>query len=296
MYLLINFLILILTLFFYIHINNFIRTSDYLEIYEIENPSKDELNDFCKMKQPLLIKNLDIDNLMNINTEFITNNYNSFEIFLYNNYTKKNTFLSFDKCTELFKKDLSGQYISFGNNLFLNETTLYKHLKNYDNIFRPMNTFESCYDIISGSIDSNTPLKCEYNIRNLFIVTEGNVEIMMCPPINNKFLYTYNDYEKMEQISNINIKNIEKKYESNYRKIKFLKLNLSKGDIVNIPPYWYYTIIIKEDKTILLNYKYKTFINIITLIPNYLLCFIQKNNTKEILSNILDSKLINKTN
>ena len=60
MYLLINFLILILTLFFYIHINNFIRTNDYLEIYEIENPSRDEFNDFCKMKQPLLIKNLDI--------------------------------------------------------------------------------------------------------------------------------------------------------------------------------------------------------------------------------------------
>ena len=66
MYLLINFLILILTLFFYIHINNFIKTSDYLEIYEIENPSKDELNDFCRVKQPLLIKNLDVMSLINI--------------------------------------------------------------------------------------------------------------------------------------------------------------------------------------------------------------------------------------
>jgi len=293
MYLLINFLILILTLFFYIHINNFIKTSDYLEIYEIENPSKDELNDFCRMKQPLLIKNSDVENLTNINMDFIINNYSSFEIDLYNNYTKKNTYLNFDKCSELFVKDLCGQYISFGNEIFLNETTMYKYLKNYDNIFRPMNTFESQYDIICGSLDSNTPLKCEYNIRNFFIVTEGSVEIMICPSINSKYLYTYNDYEKMEQISNINIKNIEKKYESNYRKIKFLKLNLSKGDIVNIPPYWYYTIIIKDKKTIILNYKYKTFINMLTLLPNYILCFVQKNNKKEILSNILDSKLIN---
>ena len=98
----------------------------------------------------------------------------------------------------------------------------------------------------------------------------------------------------MEQISNINIKNIEKKYESNYRKIKFLKISLKKGDVVNIPPYWYYTIIIKNEKTIILNYKYKTFINIVTLLPNYLLCFIQKNNTKEILSNISNLKMLNK--
>ena len=57
MLLIINLLILCIVLFVYIHIYTHIKTSNYLEIYEIENPSKDKFEDLVSMKQPLVINN-----------------------------------------------------------------------------------------------------------------------------------------------------------------------------------------------------------------------------------------------
>ena len=57
----INLFILLTVLFLYIHINHNIKASNYLEIYEIDSPSKDYLEDICNKKQPTMIKNLNID-------------------------------------------------------------------------------------------------------------------------------------------------------------------------------------------------------------------------------------------
>ena len=60
MEILINLLILCIVLFLYIHIYNQIKTSDYLEVYEIDNISKDKFEELCDLKQPLLIDNINI--------------------------------------------------------------------------------------------------------------------------------------------------------------------------------------------------------------------------------------------
>ena len=52
MQLIINSLIFCIVLFLYIHIYNHIKTSNYLEVYEIENLSKDKLEDIINFKQP----------------------------------------------------------------------------------------------------------------------------------------------------------------------------------------------------------------------------------------------------
>ena len=45
-------LIFCLVLFFYLHIYFQLKTSDDLEIYEIENPSKERLEEICDLRQP----------------------------------------------------------------------------------------------------------------------------------------------------------------------------------------------------------------------------------------------------
>ena len=79
---LINLLILCITIFLYIHIYHHIKTSNYLEIYEIDKPSKDILEELCNLKQPLLIHNMDI---VNIDLKYIVKNYGNFDIKILNN-------------------------------------------------------------------------------------------------------------------------------------------------------------------------------------------------------------------
>ena len=65
MYILINFLIFVITLFLYIHIYFHIKCSNYLEIYEIENISKQNIEEIYNLKQPFLF------NYSDNNMEFI---------------------------------------------------------------------------------------------------------------------------------------------------------------------------------------------------------------------------------
>ena len=124
MEILINLLILTIILFLYIHIYNQIKTSNYLEVYEIENISKDKFEELCDLKQPLLINNI---NLLDINMKIISNNYNTFEIKIINK-DNKNLYLplKLSAALELFEKDISGNYISEKNKEFIDETTLFK--------------------------------------------------------------------------------------------------------------------------------------------------------------------------
>ena len=47
-------LVFCIVLFFYLHVFFHLKTSDDLEIYEIEQPSKDKLEEICDLRQPVV--------------------------------------------------------------------------------------------------------------------------------------------------------------------------------------------------------------------------------------------------
>ena len=49
-------LVFCIVLFLYLHVYFHLKTSDDLEIYEIENPSKDKLEEICDLRQPVLFQ------------------------------------------------------------------------------------------------------------------------------------------------------------------------------------------------------------------------------------------------
>ena len=151
MELLINLLILSITLFLYIHIYNQIKTSNYLEVYEIENISKDKFEELCDLKQPLLINNI---GLLNFDIPHIQNNYGSFDIKITNkDATDMFLPMKFLTAIELFDKDSSANYISENNKEFLEETSLIKEFSINDLFLRPVGTSSIEYDLILGSIN-----------------------------------------------------------------------------------------------------------------------------------------------
>jgi hypothetical protein len=69
-------------LFFYLHIQFHLKTSDDLEIYEIEQASKDKMEEICDLRQPVLFDcDEDGDKIINTtNKQFLLENYPVFEV------------------------------------------------------------------------------------------------------------------------------------------------------------------------------------------------------------------------
>jgi hypothetical protein len=67
-------------LFFYLHIQFHLKTSDDLEIYEIEQASKDKMEEICDLRQPVLFdlpSVEDSDKISNTtNKQYLLDNYN----------------------------------------------------------------------------------------------------------------------------------------------------------------------------------------------------------------------------
>ena len=286
MEILINLLILTITLFLYIHIYNQIKTSNYLEVYEIENISKDKFEELCDLKQPLLINNI---GLLNFDIPYIQNNYGSFDIKITNKDTS-DMFLpmKFLTAIELFDKDSSANYISENNKEFLEETSLIKEFSINDLFLRPVGTCSIEYDLILGSINSYTPLSYNLNCRNYYSVLTGSIEVTLCPPKDYKYLYVNKDYENFKFTSMVNILEPQDEYKNEFDKVKFLRVVLEPNRLLQIPAYWFFSIKILESNTLISNFKYTTYMNSLAMAPELFMKFLQKNNIKQNLAKVAD--------
>tara|TARA_Y100000389_G_scaffold201019_1_gene242733 strand:+ start:825 stop:1700 length:876 start_codon:yes stop_codon:yes gene_type:complete len=290
MYIFINLFILLTVIFLYIHINHNIKTSNYLEIYEIDSPSKDYLEDICNKKQPTMIKNLNIDNIINYNLNYLESNYGSFELNVCNNMNNHNIKLILSDSIKLFDNDISSTYISCNNMYFIKDTTLEKTLSNIDMFFRPINTVYKEYDLLIGSKNAYTKMKSELYSRNYLVLVQGSIELILTPPRYSSYLHSNINYENLEYISNLNLHNDNNK-DNNIKKIKMLNIILNPGEIIFIPSYWFYSIKILEDDTLIYNFKYRTLMYNISIIPKLIGSILQKNNTHHIFTKILDAKI-----
>jgi hypothetical protein len=289
MYILINLFILAIILFLYIHIYFHIKKSNYLEIYEVENLSKEKLEELCDLKQPIIINNLDITNSLTI--ESIKNSYARFDINLVNMSNSSDSLsipINLSDSIDLFNKDISCMYISYNNFDFLEETTLNKNFKNNDLFLRPYTISNIYYDIIFGSVNSYTNLNYNLNYRNFFYINSGSIEITLCPPKNHKYLYVKDANDNLEYISKIDINNVDESYKKEFDKIKLLRIVIIKGQTIQIPAYWFYSLKILEKDTLISSYKYRTFMNNVAILPQLAVKFMQDNNIKRNFTKIIN--------
>lgn len=283
MQIVINIIIFLLTLFIYIHINFHLKTNNDLEILEVDEVNKEKLEEICNLKKPLLFKYY-VDNLHNnLDLETITSNYGNFDINIRKteDYEKEDTTLlpvKYNECSELFRKDISNNYISEYNQDFLEETTLIKYITTNDLFLRPYLCSECSHDIIFGSENSYTPLKYELNYRNYLYVIEGEIDLMLTIPNNEKYLDIIKDYEIFEFRSGVNP--FKDENNSKLEKIKFLNITLKKGDIIFIPFKWLYTYKFKENNSLVCLSKYKVLMNSLAIIPQLFYKFMHDQNLK----------------
>lgn len=277
-----NLFIFLLVLFLYLHIQYHLKTSNDLEIYEIENVYKDKIEEICDLRQPTIF---DIDNKKIIDSTSKNNllkTYPVFEIKIRNvkeNNENDETYmpLTFNDASQLFDNDKDGKYISENNLDFLQETGSIKNISFNDQIFRPYFVSNCSYDILCGSENSITPFRYDINYRNFFIVTQGSVSVKLTPYYFSKYLYVENDYELFEFRSPINPWNVQSKYSNDFDKVKCLEIVLLPGKCIYIPAYWFYSFKFGKN-TSLTCLKYRTYFNNIAIIPKISMSFLQNQN------------------
>ncbi len=286
-------LIFFLVLFIYLHIFYHLKMSNDLEVYELSNISKERLEEICDLRQPLTFY-LDIENFDKLNKENLIANYSSFDIKLRDTSIKSDSELflpiQLNKGMTVLSEDKKEKFISENNQDFLEETSLIKILKSNDAFLRPSMLAYSNYDYIMGSKNAKTPFRYDVNYRNYFIVLKGTAHIKLSPPKSTKYLHTVKDYDNFEFRSPVNPWNIQEEYKKDFDKMKCMDITLETGKLLFIPAYWWYSIKFVDSDCIILNLKYRTYMNIAAIMPHIFISFLQKQNIKhDVIEKIITS-------
>jgi hypothetical protein len=284
MEILIGFFIFCLVLFIYLHVQFHLKTSNDLEMYEIDQASKEKLEEICDIRQPVLF---DFDNekiMENSNKTYIANNYHAFEVKIRNikdtnSDTELYMPLPFHAAVKLFDEDKNNTYYSENNTDFLQETGVIKTLQYNDEFLRPYMVSNCNYDLLMGSDGTCTPFRYEVNYRNFFLLTQGSAQIKMTPPQSTRYLYPNYDYENFEFRSPVNPWNPQPNYSADFDKIKCLEFTLQPGKTVFIPAFWWYSIKFNKNTSISC-FRYRTYMNNIAISPYIAMYALQIQNVK----------------
>ena len=251
----------------YMHVVHQLKTSNDLELFELDTPTKSKLEEVCNLRQPLLFSYSDHD--INQITPSKLMEYKAFDVNVYDSSYNSST-ISLNNAFQLFDKK---NYFSSHNSEFLHETMLSRHFITTDAYLRPPMVSSILYDVLCGASESTTRLEYSTQHRNYIYVSHGIVTVKLSPPRNEKYLDVQKDYEKQEYYSNVHAWN------TTLDKVKFLEFTLVKGQMLFIPAYWWYSIKFEKDACVC-TFQYKTVMNIIATIPDICIGVLQRQNTK----------------
>jgi hypothetical protein len=291
----------IIILLLYIHIVHQYKTSEDLEIYEFDYENTEHLQEVCNIKQPAVFKikniipdffeNINIDNLDKIGkSEMKVKESQDYWI------DKKDVdyiLLPYHTTRTLLKTDTHQNYITENNDFFIEEDNLQHHFTQVDELLKQSSTINKRYDILMGADKANMPFRYHTNDRYFVCVNSGKIRIKLSPWKSSRYLYPSKDYELYEFKSPINVWKPQRTFFNEMDKLKFLEFDIPEGNVVYIPPYWWYSIQYLSDSTLLTGFTYNTIINYAANIKDIGLYFLQQNNIKTKMTKSIDLNQMN---
>lgn len=288
-------LIFCVILFFYLHIYFHMKTSNDLEVYEIDQPSKDKLEEVCDLRQPVLFDYPNERLMESCTLNAIRSAYGAFDVRLRNvkdaadeaDATEPYVPLTLHAAAESFRSDKESRYVSENNGDFLEETGLVKTFKYNDAFLRPPMVSKCIYDVMCASPGTVTPLRYDINYRNYYLVTQGSVKMRLIAPHASKYLYPVSDYDNFEFRSPVNPWQIQAEYRADFDKIKTMDVELRAGQIIYIPAYWWCSIQFPDTQSAasaasatICCFKYRTYMNTISVLDKLCMWLLQQQNVK----------------
>jgi len=279
-------------LFLYLHIYYHLKTSNDLEVYTIERPSKNKLEEICDLRQPVVFEFSNERLLESCNLASLDDNYGAFDIKLRDtqqNDENSELYLPFllKEALKVFQDDKNAKYITENNGDFLEETAAIKNFRYNDSFLRPPMISKCTYDFWSGSIGAQTPLRYNLEYRTFIYLTSGKAKLKLIPPHSSRYLNIEKDYDNFEFRSVINPWDVQQHYKADFDKVKVLDIEVNPGYIIFIPAYWWYSIEYEELSSICV-FKYRTYMSTLSTLPQILMSYLQKQNIKREIAKKLD--------
>lgn len=254
-------IIFLITVIVYIHIIYHLKTTTDESVYEIDYTNKKNLNEICDLRQPFTFKfksniNINKENLDKLNCKF--------------NIIKSTKKEIKNKDTDEKEKSNTPKYVNLiyseYNNNIINISNINNEIIKLNKYISPEFTLYNKYDIIYSDENIKTPITSNFNYRNFFYITEGNINIKFMSHLHNDKINYNTDYELIQNISEYNIWN-------NNKKIKTFEITATTNDIIYIPPHWWYSIQFNEPTTII-KYHYRSLMNVFAYFPYYIYSYI----------------------
>lgn len=277
-------------LFLYLHIYFHLKTSNDLEVYEIDQPSKDKLEEVCDLRQPVMFDYMNERLMESCTLAAMRSTYGAFDVRLRNvketaeeaDATDLYVPLTLHTVADTFRSDKDARYITENNGDFLEETGLIKTFKYNDAFLRPAMVSKCMYDVVCASPGTQTPLRYELNYRNYYLVTHGTIKMRLIAPHASKYLYPVSDYDNFEFRSPVNPWQIQPEYRADFDKVKTMDVELRAGQIIYIPAYWWCSLQFPpgDEITTVCCFKYRTYMNTLSVLDKLCMWLLQQQNVK----------------
>lgn len=277
-------LVFTVVLFFYLHIQFHLKTSNDLEVYELDSPSKETLEEVCDLRQPARLSFMPEQLCARLKRAGET--YGAFDVKVRDCKAAVDEDedpyvpLRLDQAIPVMQTDKDGRYFTESNSDFLAETGLQKSFRAEDPFLRPYMVASCCYDYMVGSVGARTPLRHEVANRTYLIALAGKANIKLAPPKTARYLYPVKDYCNYEFRSPINPWDPQPQYQGDFDKVKCLDVALEPGSAFFLPAQWWYSVEFSEPGTQLAVCRYTTYMSTVATAPHLLLWALQTQNVK----------------
>lgn len=296
-------IIFITTLLMYFYIMNQYKTSEDLEIYEMDYINNENLQETCDIKQPVVFRRGEekIPDLTSCKQLLNVKDMNDYEkiVPVHSIELPCNAVIQLLHHSSIQddsipnNNDKNNHYFTENNSIFLDEINMDKIFTKLDKELQPtLITMSKKYDICMGCKNSHTPLRYHRNSRKYIYVVQGNsIRIKMTSWKFSKYLHEIKDFENLEYRSEINVWNqTNNKFENDLDKVHFIEFDVPLGSILSIPSYWWYSIKYTEPSTIFLECNYNSIVNNLSNIFEYGMFFIQNQNIIKNFTKPIDEK------
>lgn len=255
-----NVIIFMAVLLLYLNLVFHYKKSEDNEVYEIDYQNNNHLQTVCDLRQPILF-NVNFDETLSNNVSIKNFEKSPTDIYVKDTIVSnekedetKSFIVPFSAAIRLMKTDTASHYYTEENAEFIEEENLTKHFATLDNFLKPNFVIMTNYDIWFGSNGTTTPLRYHTNYRTFIFVHQKKISIKLASFRNSKYL----ECSKKNRTCYTNVWNVPKK---NIEKVHFIEMDILPGNILYLPPYWWYSIKYYEE-SLVFSATYNTVMNL----------------------------------
>ena len=239
-----NIFLLFATILFYVHLQFQYKKKEDLEIYEMDYLSNANLQEVTDLKQPVFFSIEGTESLFSqlhpdLQEEVVVKDVGDYHRSSggIKDGTKETALigiaLSFSSAYGLMDSDPKHVFYSENNGTFLEETDILTDFQKFGNKIGTGWSVKTTYDLLFGSPKVTMPWKFHTSSQRFFVVSPGSgVRVKMTPWKSRKYMDVVYDYDAFDFWA----RSVQ---ETN---MKCLDFDLKAGQVLYIPPYWFYSV------------------------------------------------------